>query len=586
MGYYLNIQVKYFDSTEAMFDYVKDPNYMTDSNSWGGLCFGISMTATGDSTNPNFAEYDFHLHFDDQPKSRYQNIPNQKNPSHDSFQDQIDLNSFSLYTRQGFNLMQNWCANAVLQVETGVFNASIVSMLSPMVTNAITVDKFSAVENQVLPMFMILMYLLPIYRYTSRLVTEKQRKTRELTKLIGVAETPYWLSWALLYTIVVTIISVACSLILVYGVFDYSGFLPMLGFFWLYGMTAFGYILLVQAFFRSNVTMASVVSTLFFFVSTFIDLLVDNELMPEPIVMLASMLPTVAIRRAVATITKLETQRRGLTLGTLNELVYNNRMSTCYIMLVFSCFVLSALGLYVQIVLDTAGGHRKHPCFCFGWDRTKKTKLVTQVDLPPPNIDDFEPVTAVKLLSQEKTDSFLEICDLHKTYDSGKSVVHAVNGLNMKLYQNQIFALLGHNGAGKTTTIQMLTGMLEPSSGSISFLGYDLLRDRELLQSKIGVCPQENVLFDLLSVYEHFVLFASLKSSTGGVLEIEALIKDLDLDEYRDTLAKNLSGGNKRKLQVGLALIGDTKLVLLDEPTAGLDVQARRKMQELLLRYK
>lgn len=83
------------------------------------------------------------------------------------------------------------------------------------------------------------------------------------------------------------------------------------------------------------------------------------------------------------------------------------------------------------------------------------------------NALDFEAVTSIKLLNQEKNGGILEIKGLHKDFDAGKTVVHAVNGLNIKMYPGQIFALLGHNGAGKTTTVQMLTGMLEPTDGLI-----------------------------------------------------------------------------------------------------------------------
>lgn len=132
-------------------------------------------------------------------------------------------------------------------------------------------------------------------------------------------------------------------------------------------------------------------------------------------------------------------------------------------------------------------------------------------------------------------------------------MVHAVNGLSIKMYQGQIFALLGHNGAGKTTTLQIITGLMQQTSGRINFLGCDLQENRRFLQPKIGVCPQENILFDLLSVEEHFQLFQAIKTTDPNKQQLqtqqsEKLIKDLELDEYRDTLAKNLSGGNRRKL--------------------------------------
>ena len=215
-------------------------------------------------------------------------------------------------------------------------------------------------------MFMVLMYLLPIFRFTSRMVSEKQSKIKDLTKLQGVNESPYWLSFMVFYFIGVTIVSVCCSLILVFGVFKYSSLVPIFLFFWLYGMSLFGYILLIQSFFKESVTLASVTSTLFFFITSFLDLLVENKYMAEHFTMLASILPTVAIRRAVATITKLENQKRGLNFDTINELIYNFRITTCYIMFTFAFVLLSALGIYFSQVLPSAGGFRKHPCFCFG----------------------------------------------------------------------------------------------------------------------------------------------------------------------------------------------------------------------------
>lgn len=95
-GYYLRIFVKYFDSTEEMFDYVKDPDYMVDSDDHRGLCFGISMTQSFEFGSK---DYNFHFHFDDQPKSGFQNIPSQQNPSLNPFAEEADLDSFSFYTR-------------------------------------------------------------------------------------------------------------------------------------------------------------------------------------------------------------------------------------------------------------------------------------------------------------------------------------------------------------------------------------------------------------------------------------------------------------------------------------------------------
>ena len=163
--------------------------------------------------------------------------------------------------------------------------------------------------------------------------------------------------------------------------------------------------------------------------------------------------------------------------------------------------------------------------------------------------------------------------------------VQAVNDLNLTIYQDQIFVLLGHNGAGKTTTINMLTGMLDPSHGKIEVLG---LTEMEDIRTKIGVCPQHDTLYDDLTVSEHLELFATFKGLDGDELneEVNKLIGDVNLEEKREEYAKNLSGGQKRRLSVAIAFTGGSKVIILDEPTSGMDTSARRYIWEMLKNYK
>lgn len=120
--------------------------------------------------------------------------------------------------------------------------------------------------------------------------------------------------------------------------------------------------------------------------------------------------------------------------------------------------------------------------FCLGCrPSARPSKLSDLSESTSVNPNDFELVTNQKLLNQEQNGATLEISNLVKTFDFNRTQVRAVNGLNVKMYQGQIFALLGHNGAGKTTTIKMLTGMLEPTSGLMQFLGFDLTAEREYL---------------------------------------------------------------------------------------------------------
>lgn len=156
------------------------------------------------------------------------------------------------------------------------------------------------------------------------------------------------------------------------------------------------------------------------------------------------------------------------------------------------------------------------------------------------------------------------------------------------MYQNQIFALLGQNGAGKTTTISMLTGLINSSAGSATCFNTDMFRQPDKVRQFMGVCPQHDVLFDFLTPAEHLRIFYDFKGGDPKLKEkeIDDLIRDVGLTTDQYKVASSLSGGNKRKLSVAIALCGGSKLVMLDEPTAGMDLGARRGLWDMLKNYR
>ncbi|KAI3376454.1 hypothetical protein L3Q82_016915 [Scortum barcoo] len=180
----------------------------------------------------------------------------------------------------------------------------------------------------------------------------------------------------------------------------------------------------------------------------------------------------------------------------------------------------------------------------------------------------------------------VSIRNLVKIYKTGKKL--AVDGLSVDFYENQITSFLGHNGAGKTTTMSILTGLFPPTSGTALINGYDIRTDIDSIRKYLGMCPQHNVLFNELTVEEHIYFYARLKGLSRDEVKIEMdqMIKDVGLPHKRKDLAKNLSGGMQRKLSVAIAFVGGSKVVILDEPTAGVDPYARRGIWELLLKYK
>jgi ATP-binding cassette subfamily A (ABC1) protein 3 len=253
--------------------------------------------------------------------------------------------------------------------------------------------------------------------------------------------------------------------------------------------------------------------------------------------------------------------------------------------------VLLALSFWLDQVFVTEIGEKKHPCFCFGCKKKLSDKSMTNshvsdeyLDMQPKETD-LEAVDEA-LQGQTKANQTLVVEKLRKVYGNGKV---AVGCLDLEMYSNQIFALLGQNGAGKTTTISIISGLLTKTQGSVRILGKN--RDTELdgIRKMIGVCPQTNPIYSELTVYEHMELYAKIKGRENGPeikIEIDTILQNIDLAHKSKYMAGKLSGGQKRKLCVATALVGGSKILLLDEPSSGMDTYARRHLWEMLKEYR
>ncbi|KAJ7410443.1 retinal-specific atp-binding cassette transporter isoform x1 [Willisornis vidua] len=164
----------------------------------------------------------------------------------------------------------------------------------------------------------------------------------------------------------------------------------------------------------------------------------------------------------------------------------------------------------------------------------------------------------------------------------------AVDGMNITFYEGQITAFLGHNGAGKTTTMSILTGLFPPTSGTVLISGLDIQTHMDSIRHRLGMCPQHNILFNHLTVAEHILFYSQLKgrSRDEAEQELETMLEDMGLIHKRNEEAQNLSGGMQRKLSVAIAFVGEAKVVVLDEPTSGVDPYSRRSIWDLLLKYR
>jgi ABC-2 type transport system ATP-binding protein len=170
----------------------------------------------------------------------------------------------------------------------------------------------------------------------------------------------------------------------------------------------------------------------------------------------------------------------------------------------------------------------------------------------------------------------IECANLRKTYD-GK--VEAVRGLSLRIEAGECFGLLGPNGAGKTTTIEILEGLLQPTSGEVRIFGHTWDDNPRQLREWIGISLQETRLSEKLSVRETIELFASFYAAPRPAADV---LEELQLTEKAESWVGKLSGGQKQRLAVATALVGNPRILFLDEPTTGLDPQSRRQLWEIV----
>lgn len=158
----------------------------------------------------------------------------------------------------------------------------------------------------------------------------------------------------------------------------------------------------------------------------------------------------------------------------------------------------------------------------------------------------------------------------------------AVNEIDLQIKQGELFALLGTNGAGKTTTIKMLSGLILPTSGSITIQNMDIEKDVYKIKEILNVSPQETAIAPNLTVKENLEFMAGVYQISNKDSKISQLIEQFKLDEVLNKKAKTLSGGWQRRVSIAISLINDPKILFLDEPTLGLDVIARKELWNVI----
>ncbi|XP_008049797.2 ATP-binding cassette sub-family A member 10-like, partial [Carlito syrichta] len=232
-------------------------------------------------------------------------------------------------------------------------------------------------------------------------------------------------------------------------------------------------------------------------------------------------------------------------------------------------------------------GHQHSPSFCLKssfWCKQPNTHhegFENETHSEHSSDDSFEPVSP-----EFRGKEAIRIRKVKKEYKGKPGKVEVLQGISFDIYEGQITAILGHSGAGKSTLLNILSGLSASTEGSVTICNTQLseITDMEEIRKNIGFCPQFNFQFDFLTVRENLRLFAKIRGIQPKEVEqeVKRIIVELDMQSIQDVIAKKLSGGQKRKLTLGIAILGDPQILLLDEPTAGLDPLSTHQIWSLL----
>ncbi|XP_069681458.1 phospholipid-transporting ATPase ABCA3-like isoform X2 [Periplaneta americana] len=455
------------------------------------------------------------------------------------------------------------------------------------------IDLLVQVFSAILPSFMVISFVMLCPSILKRIVEEKQTGAKELMKMMGLKNWMLWLGW-MVNAMIVNIITVTLITIFLKVAFGNIAVFPNSDFFlvWLtlifYTAGGVTFLFTISSFF-SRPTLAMSVGVLLWLVSYFATsfLVVSETDISFGIKMLTAILPNTAISWAFQIILKWENQGYGLSWGNILKSPTGTEddigMIYIWIMFFVDIVVYSILTWYIDSVMPGKYGLAK-PWYFFVMPSYWCSRKVSAATV---STDDHTEVRKTFEQPHSNLHVGIKIQNLRKIFQSlgGLNKKVAVDGVTLDIYRGEITALLGHNGAGKTTTMSILTGMYSASSGSVYIDGYDIHESLDKVRESLRLCPQHNLLFTDLTVLEHLLFFAMLKGRSKKEAEVEALelLQRLNLANKQDSMSSTLSGGMKRKLSLGIALIGHTKVLMLDEPTSGMDPEARREIWDLLL---
>ncbi|KAK1357751.1 ABC transporter domain-containing protein [Heracleum sosnowskyi] len=448
----------------------------------------------------------------------------------------------------------------------------------------------------------VILQLFPVV--LSSLVYEKEQNLRIMMKMHGLGDGPYWM---ITYAYFLVISSVYMLAFVIFGsvvglkFFTLNDYSIQFVFYLIYVNLQISLAFLVAAVF-SNLKTATVIGYILIFGTGLLGAFlfqsfVEDESFPRGWVIVMELYPGFSLYRGLYEFSYYAIN--GFYLG-IDGMQWKdlsagaNGMKEILVIMFVEWLVVLSVAYYVDQVVASGSGVGRNPLYFLEKLQKKPLSLSTktslqrqrsQVSVQMEKQDILQEKVRVKQLLLEQSTSHSVVCDdLLKIYPGrdGNPEKIAVRGLSLALPQGECFGMLGPNGAGKTSFINMMIGLIRPTSGTAYVEGLDIRTNMDGIYSNMGVCPQHDLLWNTLTGREHLLFYGRLKNLKGSALTqaVEESLKSVGLFNggVADKQAGNYSGGMKRRLSVAISLIGNPKVVYMDEPSTGLDPASRNNL--------
>ncbi|KPA77107.1 putative ABC1 transporter [Leptomonas pyrrhocoris] len=482
-----------------------------------------------------------------------------------------------VYVASGFSTLQQVVSEFYLNYSS-IYNATQTQMLAPFAYPHYIRIPLLLAPREILPLVFGLAFLYTVSQQVKRTVLEKELRIREAMLIMGLKQWTLYVSDFVVQLVLFVIVSVAAAIMLQLSFCTRSDPLVLLLIFLLFTLTTIPLSGIIAAFF-SKARLASLVAPVIYFILVIPMFAMANA--KGSIVTGFSIFSPTAFCAALRIFLTHEVST-GFGGGDLCSHHDDPTMAVILGMLTADFFLYYLLMLYLDAVVPKEWGTPKHPLFFvldpIDWCFQRKHKRLEGGPDGRAENGVFE--------TTDYADDVVSFDGLRKEYTRGGERFLAVNNLYWGMQEGEISVLLGHNGAGKTTVLNMMTGMTEPDEGDCYIYGHSVRTEKSAVRQLLGFCPQHNILWSELTCRDHLEFYGKIKGLKGWELEdaICGMLFETDLLDKMDQPAGRLSGGMKRKLSIAIAFVGGSRLVFLDEPTAGLDVGARRQVWELLKR--